>query len=128
MELVLPQHYVEVEQEEMMYLDGGFYISNHILKSSLMAVGINAIGFTLVGIGVHALSKKISAKVAAFAGKIGLSFGGPVVGVLSFIAGGSLAWTFSSAVANALIQGKGVEIDWRRAFGKVPYWVDINVR
>ena len=128
MELVLPQNYVEIEQEEMMYLDGGFYISNYTLTRSLMAVGLNPIGFTLAGLGVYAISKKVSAKVAALAGKIGLSFGGPVGGIISFIAGGSLALTFSSAVANAIIQGKGIEVDWRRAFGTIPYWVDINVK
>ena len=27
MDLVLPQNYVKIEQEEMMYLDGGVYVS-----------------------------------------------------------------------------------------------------
>ena len=32
MEMVLPSNYIEVEQEEMMYLDGGLYLSNYTLE------------------------------------------------------------------------------------------------
>ena len=30
--LVLPSNYVEIENEEMEYVDGGYYISNSTLK------------------------------------------------------------------------------------------------
>lgn len=44
MAMALPESYVTIEQEEMMYLDGGFYISNSQLKGALIAAGMNPMG------------------------------------------------------------------------------------
>ncbi|WP_200813126.1 hypothetical protein [Helcococcus massiliensis] len=38
MELVLPQNYVEIEQEEMMYLDGGMSNSDKVLLLGAIAI------------------------------------------------------------------------------------------
>ena len=41
--LVLPSNYVEIENEEMEYVDGGYYISNSTLKGIVFSgVGASA--------------------------------------------------------------------------------------
>ncbi len=47
MELVLPKNYVEIEEEEMMYLDGGWQFTG--LYNSVVAFGINAIVNGIMG-------------------------------------------------------------------------------
>ena len=36
---------------------------------------------------------------------------------------GSMALKF----ADALLQGKGISVEWKKTFFNVPYWVDISV-
>lgn len=41
MELVLPNNYVSLEQEEMMYLDGGMYLSRQQCQNICAALAMN---------------------------------------------------------------------------------------
>jgi hypothetical protein len=52
MALQMPCSYVDVDRDEMEYVDGGIYISNSTLctffKTTFVAVGINSVGATLI--------------------------------------------------------------------------------
>lgn len=62
MQLVLPNNYVEIEQNEMMYLDGGWSVTvnrrtiNQALAKGILAKGtlgswaVASLGFTLSGV------------------------------------------------------------------------------
>ncbi|BBA93433.1 MULTISPECIES: hypothetical protein [Streptococcus] len=127
MELVLPNNYVALEEEEMMYLDGGFYISYGTLKAFAISAGINPLGSFLIGLGLYKVGALITAKAAIFGMKIG-SIGGPVVagisGLVSSVIGGGAAFT----IARALIERKGIGVDLAYTRNGIPYWVDINIR
>jgi|BioPla2DNA2_1021312.scaffolds.fasta_scaffold168173_1 hypothetical protein len=50
--LQLPSSFVDIDRDEMEYVDGGIYISNSTLctffKTTFVAVGINSVGATLI--------------------------------------------------------------------------------
>lgn len=125
--LVMPTHYVELDNDEMSYVDGGFYISNGNIWKVLAACAFNPVGATLVGLGIY----KLAAKITALGGKLGAKIGGVIGGWVGSIIGGllglaalgSVAWT----VADALIQGKGINVTWKKTWFGMPYWVDISV-
>ena len=74
--LVLPEGFVEIDREEMMYVDGGFYITNNQLWLVLQACALNPIGATLIGLGIYKLAAWITALGAKFGAKIGGLIGG----------------------------------------------------
>ncbi|GAB6520491.1 hypothetical protein [Bacillus cereus] len=99
--LVLPANYVEVENEEMEYVDGGVYISNKTLQGIIFS-GVGAA--TGAGITVAAIQGSIYA--------IAASISAAVPG-LGWITGGLLAanaTNFALQAAQALSRGKGLDI------------------
>jgi hypothetical protein len=93
MEMVLPRNYVEIEQEEMMYLDGGSWTNYY---------GINAVAkiSAMSAISVGAALSAVSA-----AGKAGLTLqsiaGAIVYGTLSIFFGAlsmAQAWNVGQAI------------------------------
>ncbi|MGO5008476.1 hypothetical protein [Bacillus wiedmannii] len=97
--LVLPANYVEVENEEMEYVDGGVYISNKMLQGVIFS-GVGAIS----GVTVAAIQGSIYAIAASIAS---------AVPGLGWITGGLLAanaTNFALNAAQALNRGKGIEI------------------
>lgn len=101
MTLRLPKNYVEIEEEEMMYLDGGFL--NHV---NIVAFGINVVFNSLCGGGTISTIKKILSSssikngIKKYIGRwIGTQasnrFAGMIIGALN----GFLAFSIGSAVA-----------------------------
>ena len=41
MEMVLPASYVAIEEDEMMYLEGGYYMNNSQVRSIIHAFGFS---------------------------------------------------------------------------------------
>lgn len=125
--MVMPSNYAVVSNDEMEYVDGGFYISYNSIKSVVLACCLNPIGATLIGIGLYKLAGLITAKAAILGAKIG-ALGGPVVaaisGAVSAVIGGAAAWT----IARAVIEKKGIGVDLVYSRWGIPYWVEINVR
>ena len=85
----------------MEYVDGGFYISNHGLKSVLAACAINPVGTTLLALGywkavglINAKFSLLCARLGAWAGAAG-AFVGWVLGALS---AGSVAMSVVDAL------------------------------
>lgn len=104
MELILSNNYVEIEENEMMYLDGGAYLSNSQCKKIVAAIGMNPYSFITA-----ALSVTIATKIVKQAGKYGGFWGwcaGAVVGWL-----GSQVLTFARGIARGIAH-KGVDMYW----------------
>lgn len=97
MELVLPRNYVEIEQEEMMYLDGGGVGYHWWNKAQNVGIALDVI-FSAVGFGVgiynsYALKKflrkngnkavkMVYSKIVGFAG---MTVGGFAAGIASLV-------------------------------------------
>jgi len=118
----------EIMTEEEMYdVNGGFYLSNRDLTGILVAVGINPLGGFLWGLGIYKLGALISSKAALLGAKIGGTIGGIVGSAVGALLGLGLVGSMSLKMADALIQGKGISVTWKKTFFGMPYWVDISV-
>ena len=80
--LVMPSSYVVMEENEMMYLEGGAYISNRTLKAVIYASVFNPIGATLWGLGFYAAIGAVKrmwtaacAALGAIGGAVGIDIG-----------------------------------------------------
>ena len=104
MDLVLPNNYVEIEEEEMMYLDGGAYLSSSQCKNLVASLGMNPYTFISMAIGVSIATKLIK-KAAKFG-----SFWGWCAGAVVSWAGGQVL-TFARGIARGIAY-KGVNIYW----------------
>ena len=98
-EMLLPNDYIIIENEEMEYLDGGVYINNSTLKEICFAGGVTA-----STIGVAAIEGSMDVIAATIAATI------PELG---FVTGGLLmayAGSFAVTACNALWENKGMNI------------------
>ena len=125
--MVMPSSYAIISNDEMEYVDGGFYISYNSIKNVVLACCLNPIGATLVGIGLYKLAGLITAKAAILGAKLG-AFGGPVVSLISGAISAVIGAAAAGTIAHALIQKKGIGIDLVYSRWGIPYWVEINVR
>ena len=126
--LVMPTSCVELDSEEMSYVDGGFYVSNSKLWNILAVCGLNPIGATLIGLGVYKLAALISALGAKLGAKIGGVIGGFVGSAVGTPLGAGALAAIALKYADALIQGKGLDFSWKKTFFGIPYWVDVSVK
>lgn len=113
--LVMPSNYVEMNEDEMTYTEGGaWYISNRGIKNVLAACALNPIGTTLISIGISKAVAALSAKWTLFLTKLG-SVGGFIGAAAGFALGALTATSCAKTVIDALWQGKGIEFKftWR---------------
>ncbi|MHC1685310.1 MAG: hypothetical protein AB6733_20625 [Clostridiaceae bacterium] len=107
MTLNLPMTYVEVDRDEMEYVEGGTYMSNGELKSLLAAFGLASIysvgSLPEIIATLRAGIAIIRAGASAFGGPIGL-----VISAYISIKAGS----FIAEVGQALDEGKGINYGW----------------
>lgn len=104
--LVMPNSYAVVNEEEMTYVDGGFYMTNEDCKVFVWALGVtvteNAAGIAA------AISAMGSAGLASIASSI------PVLGwVVGIVGVGYLTIQgkeFAESICGALQKGKGVDV------------------
>ena len=104
MELVLPQNYVEIEQEEMMYLDGGGWGKYWWNKTSNVGIAIDAISYLVPILSAfHGLRKvgKLASKGRVYIRtnidkalreakiSLGIAAVGGIVNMLFLVVGGS---------------------------------------
>lgn len=128
MEMVLPRTHVMLEQEEMMYLDGGFYVSNSQLKNALKGTAVASMINPLAPVGVAVLASAIKKSGTAIGAKLGL-LGGPKGAAFGAIIGFAVSGFAASTIAHALIQGKGIQFGLNyTAWGNIPYSVSVSVR
>ncbi|WP_052109496.1 hypothetical protein [Bacillus clarus] len=98
MTLVLPANYIEIEEKEMEYIDGGYYIDHDTLQGIIFSAG----GAT-AGVSVAAITAAIDGIAVAIAAIPGLGW---VTGAILATYAGS----FAATAANALWEGKGMNI------------------
>ena len=104
--LQLPSSFVDIDRDEMEYVDGGIYISNSTLctffKATFVAAGINPVGATLIGLGVWKVAAIITAGWASISAELG-AWSGPIGWVLGIV-GVAAVGGLSHTIADALIQ------------------------
>lgn len=105
MTLELPMNYVEVERDEMEYVDGGFYYMTNAdvvgFVSTFISVGG---GVTLASVGL--LTADITGATALIAASIP-GIGWAAAGLIA-----ANAAQFAYACINAIMEGKGVDISF----------------
>lgn len=113
----------------MEYVDGGYYISNSTLRSitkgAFLAVGINPVGSTLVGLGTWKVYLLLVAGAASISGRLG-ALAGPI-GIALSVAGVGVIAGIGYTLADALIQGKGIDIGVKRTSFGMPYGIYASV-
>lgn len=125
--LVMPSNCVVIDEEEMTYVDGGFYISYNTIRGVILTACINTIAVTLVGITCYKLASLIAAKAGILGLKIG-TLGGPIVSLISGVVSAAIGGAAALTIARALIERKGIGVDLVYSRFGIPYWVEINIR
>lgn len=104
--LKMPSSYVNVDSDEMEYLDGGYYLSHNACAAIDMCLGMSICG------GIAAMAGTIDACAGYLAGLLATSI--PIGGL---IAGGILVaiiWNQASSIASALFtdmfRRRGVDV------------------
>lgn len=107
--LVMPANYAVVSEDEMTYVDGGFYkcdqfcynsaleAYDELNKSAMIAYGF---GFG-VAIGAIVFGTALGMKGGVAGAKVGA-----IIGAIGGILGGSLIWSFANALDNGALQAK----------------------
>jgi hypothetical protein len=127
MALQLPMNYVDVEREEMEYVDGGVYIPYSGVRAIALACGIDPVGSVLVGLGYYRITAMFAAGLSRALGELG-DLGGPIGAVIGFAIGGLGAVAIGGDFADALIQGEGIDFSLKyTAWGHIPYGVNVSV-
>ncbi len=124
--MVMPSKYVEIDREEMTYIEGGVYISNSMLKGVICAVAVNPLPAVLIGLGVY----KFIGMMTAGVGKIATSFGAInfLLGLFIGVTGVGAVLGMGYKVFDALVQRKGIDIGFKRTSGGTVYGLDVDVR
>ena len=112
--LVMPSNCVVMDEEEMTYVDGGYYISNSNLKKAICVIGINPIPSVLAAIGYYKLCALVSSGVAAIFKFLG-SFAGVAGAIVGAVIGALTAGSIAVTVVDALWERKSIRVGftWR---------------
>jgi hypothetical protein len=114
--LALPKNYVEIEQEEMMYLDGGIYLSYSKLVGMTGAVATMGVGE------VYAICAGATTVIRTLLCTI------PIVGWAVAAAGVWLLRGVPEAIADAILQHKGIDFGIKKTWFGMPYDLDLDVK
>ena len=112
--LVMPSNYSIMNEDEMTYVEGGFYISNEGVKNVLLACALDPIATAVFAIGYWKAVSWISAEFGLFCARFGAA-AGPVGSFVAFVLGGLTAASIAMTVVDALWEGQGIEVgfSWR---------------
>jgi len=114
-ELQLPDSFVDIDREEMEYVDGGsVYLSNAGLRSVLIACALNPIGTTILGLAYWKAVSFVTAKFSLLCARLG-AIGGVLGAVAGAVLGAYAAGSVAVSVVDALYSGKGLRFGftWR---------------
>ena len=132
--LILPQGFVEMDREEMMYVDGGVYLNNTFCRSIVsFAVMLGCFGW---GVTIASGSTAIVSSIIIGAKVIGAKI---LMGLNAFMGANPIFWALGAAlvtftllnfdamieacvkIVSAAFQGKGVDIyiSWFQLQSKV---------
>lgn len=113
--LVMPSSYAVMDEEEMMYLEGGFgiYLKNHQVADLIL--GFMCAYSTIprvVAAGALVVSTACSAATSKIISLAGSLFGATVGSFVGWWLGAYCGWEFGKAAWKALDQRKGIRIGW----------------
>ncbi|MFM1536326.1 hypothetical protein [Helcococcus ovis] len=125
MELVLPQNYVEIEQEEMMYLDGGLSVPTWSVTGTITAAvyaflaasgGAVASGGLKVVLGSMGMRNALAAGIVKALGVVGIKIGNSLAATwLKTIVSGGVSG-LASNIATELDKRDGKHDGWVKVF------------
>ena len=120
MQLVMPMNYEYLEQEEMMYLDGGAYISRANARQAIFAMGMNLNSYIAATVSVTVVVKTVK--------WISKKFGGAWGWVAGVIAGwaGSQVLEVARGIGRAALNN-GADISWNWNPFKDTFGVNVTV-
>lgn len=104
--LVMPKSYALMNEDEMTYVDGGYYLDNATCQGILFAIGATAASSPAA---VAALMTSVSSGTLA-ATLSGIPVIGWIIGAYGIWVIINSAESFSSALCEAVLYGKGVEV------------------
>lgn len=117
----MPNSYVDVDRDEMEYLDGGQFYSKNDCRLALAALAINPSTYLNIAMS-YTLAKLLINKVSAMFGGVA----GWAVGVVLTYAGSQII-TFGAALCRGAIN-RGVDISWNWNIFKDSLGVVYSVR
>ena len=123
--LQFPSHYVPVTEEEMEYIDGGYYLSKAACTGVVAAIGLNPCAIALGYVGVTLARKVVTRVSAAIGGFVGWAAGVLISAAMAYV-GAQLV-----AMAKGIIAGakyNGVDFTFEINFGKNKWGLDYCVR
>jgi hypothetical protein len=124
--MVMPSNYVEIDREEMTYIEGGVYISNSILKGVICAIAVNPLPAVLIGLGVSKFISMMAAGIASIAARFAAI--NTILGVAIGITGIGAVLGMGYKVFDALVQRKGIDIGIKKTSWGMAYGLDVDVR
>lgn len=119
--LIMPTHYVELDKDEMSYVDGGIYLNNGFCCAITGILGISALIGSGIAIGASAAKIAVAIKAAGFIGRVigGITsflYSNPITAFLGlaltafFIINQENLLTLAGNIIYASTTGKGVEV------------------
>ena len=117
MALQLPQNYVELEQEEMMYLDGGLTLSARTVRNTAAVIGVSGSNT------VNFVASRIALNASIFASKF-LAL--PILGKVAFgvivSSVGRSKMSLASAFVTALAWNRGMRVGVSLSWAIIPHF------
>jgi membrane protein YqaA with SNARE-associated domain len=111
--LVMPSSYAIMDEEEMNYVEGGFYVSNATLGAvACTFVAAFSANPQLVASGVMIVARLISAVVKRMLFWIGTLLGSVAGGLVGYLVGAFSGWSLATSFAKAMVKGKGLKFSW----------------
>lgn len=111
--LVMPSSYAVMDEDEMMYCDGGIYFSNSQVRRGVFAfISAYTINPILVAGAVSKFAGVVARVAAKMLGWIGSVFGGFIGGAIGHIMGAWTGWSIAFAVGKALVCNEGIDVSW----------------
>ena len=104
--LVMPSSYAVMNEEEMTYVEGGFYLNNNDCKGILFALGAT-VATSPVTVSALITTVGSGSLTAMLAGVPFIGWVAAAYGVWVIV---NSAESFSSALCEAVMTGKGVEV------------------
>ena len=115
-ELVLPTHYVDVDQDDMEYVDGGWKISSSDVRGIAASLCIaGPIEVAAMAAAIQSSAGTLMAMLSVSAPGIGFLVGGAASAIVL-----PNAWKFAEAFTTAAIHNKGLDIYIGFKWGIVP--------
>ena len=123
--LQFPSHYVPLTEEEMEYVDGGYYLSKQQCVGICSAIALNPVSIALTAVGISLAKKAVKTVSTAIGGFVGWAAGALIAAVVSYVSAQIIT------MARGVIAGakyNGVDLSFEVNFGQNKWGVCYGAR